>query len=584
MANYTVTYSDTNKGSIIVSTATADNTTSLTLIGRNYPNFGQPLAENFLHLLENFASPLPPSNPIEGQLWYDTSDPTSKRLKINDGAAAGYAWYPAVGVHQQSVEPTNIKLGDIWVDTEAQLLKIWNGTSWTLIGPSFSSSNRTGSYPDSLLDKNGDAHDVIIMYLNDVVVEIIAKETFQPLISIAGFTTLAPGVNISEQILDGTTPKSNGIATQALNLRQTSPSIEVVSANNFIRNDIDQSTNGTITINNNSGMRIGQTTATFQLLKNSYEAVILNSYDSGRFVFKLDKDNVRTSLVTFDGNTNRVGIGANNTNPQVELDVIGGARFTKKVTITANDTNSFEVTGGIKIGGILSTATVTINSTTSISGQLNSNSIIPQSDSIYNLGSLDLQYQRVYAKYVGTTGTFFSGNLSGSATKLAAQTSFVITGPVETIVPVTYDGNTGGFTKTFNTRFTNDALLAQASTSSVLTTDIILVYSGVENALRKISKGEFLTDVYNSLIPVGSVIPYAANPSGPPPDGYVWCDGYAYNRYGPTYSALYNIIGTRYGTTSGNNFKVPNLNNVLYANTATGATTWPLGINYIIKL
>jgi hypothetical protein len=59
--------------------------TSLNLVGKNYPNYGEKIAENFLHLLENFSGPLPPENPIEGQLWYDTSDPTNKVLRIMDG-------------------------------------------------------------------------------------------------------------------------------------------------------------------------------------------------------------------------------------------------------------------------------------------------------------------------------------------------------------------------------------------------------------------------------------------------------------------------------------------------------------------
>ena len=59
---------------------TVDNTSSdLTLIGRNYSGFGEFLNENFIKLLENFSSADEPSNPIRGQLWYDTSE---NKLKI----------------------------------------------------------------------------------------------------------------------------------------------------------------------------------------------------------------------------------------------------------------------------------------------------------------------------------------------------------------------------------------------------------------------------------------------------------------------------------------------------------------------
>ena len=42
--------------------------TSLTLIGRDYAGYGQFLNENFVYLLENFASNSGPANPLKGQI------------------------------------------------------------------------------------------------------------------------------------------------------------------------------------------------------------------------------------------------------------------------------------------------------------------------------------------------------------------------------------------------------------------------------------------------------------------------------------------------------------------------------------
>ena len=82
---YTIDYSDSGKSPIVVNDGTVDTSTSLSLIGKNYTNFGEVLNENQLHLLENFASGSAPSNPTEGQLWYDT---TNNRLMLYDGS-----WY-----------------------------------------------------------------------------------------------------------------------------------------------------------------------------------------------------------------------------------------------------------------------------------------------------------------------------------------------------------------------------------------------------------------------------------------------------------------------------------------------------------
>lgn len=83
---YTIDYSDPGKSPIVVNDGVVDTSTSINLIGKNYSRFGEILNENMLHLLENFANGTAPSNPSEGQLWYDT---TNSQLMLYDGQ-----WYP----------------------------------------------------------------------------------------------------------------------------------------------------------------------------------------------------------------------------------------------------------------------------------------------------------------------------------------------------------------------------------------------------------------------------------------------------------------------------------------------------------
>jgi hypothetical protein len=84
---YTVNFADSGKTPIIVNDGTVDTSTSLVLIGKNYNRFGEVLNEDLLKLLENAANATPPSNPIEGQLWYDTAN--SYLMLFDNGR-----WYP----------------------------------------------------------------------------------------------------------------------------------------------------------------------------------------------------------------------------------------------------------------------------------------------------------------------------------------------------------------------------------------------------------------------------------------------------------------------------------------------------------
>lgn len=59
---------------VVVPDGTTNTTaTSVSLIGQGVTNFGTAQNENFVYMVENFANDVPPSNPITGQLWYNTS-------------------------------------------------------------------------------------------------------------------------------------------------------------------------------------------------------------------------------------------------------------------------------------------------------------------------------------------------------------------------------------------------------------------------------------------------------------------------------------------------------------------------------
>ena len=63
----------TNQGNILVQDGTINTTsTSLALVGPNSVNFGLYINQNFIKLLQTFASNTSPTSPLIGQLWYDT--------------------------------------------------------------------------------------------------------------------------------------------------------------------------------------------------------------------------------------------------------------------------------------------------------------------------------------------------------------------------------------------------------------------------------------------------------------------------------------------------------------------------------
>ena len=69
---------------ITINDDTVNKTYAVTFVGRNRPEWGEIVNENFLRLLENFAGASPPPTSVTGQLFFDTVT-NGGLLKVYDG-------------------------------------------------------------------------------------------------------------------------------------------------------------------------------------------------------------------------------------------------------------------------------------------------------------------------------------------------------------------------------------------------------------------------------------------------------------------------------------------------------------------
>jgi len=591
--SYKITFTDPGKDASGFFITVTDNTLfngagtgGLTLVGRNYPGFGQYIAENFIHLLENSANSAQPDNPIEGQLWFDTSDPNAKKLKINDGTANAAKWYPVGGIHQQGNQPSNTQIGDIWVDTSNNQLKIFNGSDFTLIGPNYSSSLKTGSYATTSTDILGQSHNIVINYVNDNAVEIISQDSFTPNQVIDGFGSISAGVNLTGKNL-GTSVSPvyanfNGVAHEASNLKQTIPAVQTVSANNFVRNDINQNVSGIFSINNDGGLRVGLD-PTFILQRNDqYNATFLNSFDGagtggGRFTFRILKNNLVNDVVVIK--TTGVVVSANDAT-EAALTVNGKLTVNQNAVFKTDvfTTGSIYVSNNVYVGSTLTckyeqilVGPLTIGDVANTSPT----ALIPFNDGYYNIGSGTKKWKNVYAEQ-------FIGNLAGTATiatKLIGTSTFSLSGDVTN--PTNGWARFNGTPGTYNqvTTLTSRAIWGKASTSTTSINDSILLYrpqtlpdTTGNGALLKQTKADFLQDLYSVALFAGAIVPFAQDTV---PSGWVKCDGATYDGSpGTPYHTLFVKIGQKFGG-SGSQFRVPDL--------TPGLASGLIYISYYIK-
>ena len=88
---YTIVKTDGTVLTTIADGTINTTSTSVGLPGRNYAGYGQSLDTNFVHQVENFAATTPPTNPLRGQLWYNTNANTLYVCPA-DGTSNALAW------------------------------------------------------------------------------------------------------------------------------------------------------------------------------------------------------------------------------------------------------------------------------------------------------------------------------------------------------------------------------------------------------------------------------------------------------------------------------------------------------------
>ena len=165
----------------IVQDASVDQTTDLIFVGRNYAGYGEIQNENFLKLLENFSSSTPPSNPILGQTWYNTSD-NSLNVCYAEASGTVTAKFKSLATSNSgNAAPSDPTTGDLWYDSTDGQLKLWNGTSYIVIGPDTGANIRAqwrGDFEYNSLTSIPIFNIKAVLGSDDEVVAIVSAETY----------------------------------------------------------------------------------------------------------------------------------------------------------------------------------------------------------------------------------------------------------------------------------------------------------------------------------------------------------------------------------------------------------------------
>ena len=249
--------------------------TDITLIGKNYSGFGQVLNENFVKLLENFASTDYPARPIKGQLWYDSA---SKNLKVYSGTM----FVPVSSATVSSTQPLSPGVGDLWYDNSDKQMFYWNGTEQVLLGPSYTDSQLlSGLKTLSVLDTAGNTRVVTCVYNNGRLMGLYANDNFSLAnpTAISGFTgDISIGFNV------GTVDNFKLNATSI-----NSDKLGGYPASVYVKTNTTNALTGQLRVTTDAGIIVGSS-GTASLSINSNNVVIANTIQSKSIVLSVKND------------------------------------------------------------------------------------------------------------------------------------------------------------------------------------------------------------------------------------------------------------------------------------------------------
>ena len=493
---------------------TIDNTTtSLTLVGKNYPGYGTFLNQNVVRIVENFANGSSPTGPLPGQLWWDTS---AKLIKINTATikgSASQAFKPLATMSASATAPNNPVTGEQWWDTGNLQLKVYNGTSWTTVGPAATSATgNSGAIPDTIVATSPSATYVVLkMYVDNILIALYSKESSFTT-AVTGFSTIKPGLNLSTDLANN---GFQGNATAALNMIVSGAT---VPASSFLRNDQSGTVNGSLSVTNDTGLKAG-VASDFEATISSGDVTLRNVTNNKDLILSVKKATVNTPFLK--GNATS-GLAEMYANPTAAMNgftvatknyvdtVLGGG--TGVTTFAANVNPSANVTYTL---GNVTNRWSNVISQTSFTGNLFSanvdttranvadiyigNSVFPTAGNVVNLGSNGMRFNTIYgvslqAQYADLAERFASDSAYPAGTVVALGGVEEITAASDALSE-----------DVFGVISTRAAYLMNSSAGSDATHPPVAVNGRVPvRVVGKIKKGDRLVAAGNGLAKSGS--------------------------------------------------------------------------------
>ena len=430
-------------GTNLIAGGLLDNTTdsvnsSLTLVGKNYKGYGLFLNQNVVRLMENFANTTGPTEPLPGQLWYNS---TTKLLNVNISTVKGTAsviWKTVAGLTYSASTPTNAYTGEQWYDSTTGQLKIYTGTEWRLIGPlSRTVTGNSGAIPDTVTDAPPSATFVVIKFFIDNTLVGIWSNDGPFASDVSGFATIKKGLNLNSTL--GHTFWGNSEVASSLYVNGVA-----LAGASFLRNDISGTVNGSLSLTNDGGITFGAA-SDFVGSVSSGVVTLRNQTNNKDLIFSVKTGGLQTAFLRGNSVTGlaevyshpvasspALSVATKNYVDTLSGSVNGTANFFGHVTPSANLTYTLGNTTNrwtnifsesILVGNV--NAANTFATLSNVAQIYLGADIIPTANVSSNIGSSGMRFNTIHTQSAALTGALTVGTTAtiGGNTAISGNSS-----------------------------------------------------------------------------------------------------------------------------------------------------------------
>ena len=309
---------------------TVDNSTTISLIGKNYVGYGTALNQNLVRMMEHFAKDTQPSNAIPGQIWFDT---TTDDLKVYNGSS-----------FVQAIKTVaNLSAGNITVTGTISAANIANGNSNVSITPNGSVTITSSSNSTMTITGTG--------------------------ANIAGTANISGNANVGN--LGATTV----VATTGNITTVNATSVEATTANaTTINSGLMQNGNSNVTIAANSAVSIAANGAVrMTVAANGYVGIGTSSPSNALDVNGTSRFRQEVQFNTSGTIQSRIGISTySGSNTVFAIGNDSGATANNIAFYNAGaERMRIDSSGNVGIGNAVPTHTLSVTGTMNISGAAN---------------------------------------------------------------------------------------------------------------------------------------------------------------------------------------------------------------------